>query len=281
MPNRIIKESICTSGTVDKLSWFEEVLFYRLIVNCDDYGRFDGRPVVIKNRLFPLKEGLTVKAVTAAINTLVTNGMVALYMFEGKPFLYLPTWENHQQIRAKKSKYPSPEEGIETNDINGYHVISNVPVIQSNTIQSESNTNTPVAPEAVTPKGKIDSFAREVIDYLNEKTNAKYRYSESSMKQIRARLNEKYTVEDCKTVIDKKTEEWKGTEWEKYLRPETLFGSKFENYLNAPVGSRRTGRQDVLPEYYNADPDRKGSGEKMSESELAEFKDMMKRLEDR
>ena len=36
MPNRIIRESICTSDSVDKLSWFEEVLFYRLIVNCDD-----------------------------------------------------------------------------------------------------------------------------------------------------------------------------------------------------------------------------------------------------
>ena len=36
MPNRIIRESICTSDSIDKLSWFEEVLFYRLIVNCDD-----------------------------------------------------------------------------------------------------------------------------------------------------------------------------------------------------------------------------------------------------
>ena len=59
MPNRIIKESICTSDSIDSLSWFEEVLFYRLIVNCDDYGRFDGRPSIIKSRLFPLKENLT------------------------------------------------------------------------------------------------------------------------------------------------------------------------------------------------------------------------------
>ena len=282
MPNRIIKESICTSDTVDKLSWFEAVLFYRLIVNCDDYGGFDGRPVVIKNRLFPLKEGLTVKAVTAAINTLVTNGMVALYMFEGKPFLYLPTWENHQQIRAKKSKYPSPEEGIETNDINGYHVISNVPVIQSNPIQSESNTNTPVAPEAVTPKGKIDSFAREVIDYLNEKNGSKYRYSESSLKHIRARLNENFTVEDCKAVIDKKCQEWKGDpKMEQYLRPETLFGSKFENYLNAPVSSRSFGkRKDVLPDWYNPDPNRdngkKEEAPELTDKEKREFEELLK-----
>ena len=56
MPNRIIKESVCTSDSVDGLSWFEEVFFYRLIVNCDDYGRFDARPAVLKSRLFPLKK---------------------------------------------------------------------------------------------------------------------------------------------------------------------------------------------------------------------------------
>ena len=55
MPNRILKESVCTSDSIYALTWFEECLFYRLIVNCDDFGRFDGRVAVIKNRLFPLK----------------------------------------------------------------------------------------------------------------------------------------------------------------------------------------------------------------------------------
>ena len=109
MPNRIIKESICTSDSVDRLSWFEEVLFYRLIVNCDDFGRFDGRTAVIKNRLFPLKDNLTIKSVETAINKLASAGLVALYVFEGKPYLYLPTWNEHQTIRAKRSKYPEPE----------------------------------------------------------------------------------------------------------------------------------------------------------------------------
>jgi hypothetical protein len=45
-------------------------------------------------------------------------------------------------------------------------------------------------------------------------------------------LNEKFTLEDFKTVIDKKAKSWMGTEWQKYLRPETLFGTKFEGYLN-------------------------------------------------
>ena len=56
MPNRILKESICKSEEIDLLSWFEEVLFYRLIVSCDDFGRYDGRVKIIKGTCFPLKD---------------------------------------------------------------------------------------------------------------------------------------------------------------------------------------------------------------------------------
>ena len=108
MPNRILKESICVSDDIDGLSWFEEVVFYRLIVNCDDYGRFDGRPAVLKNRLFPLKESVTLKSVTEAVHTLASAGLVVLYEYEGKPYLYIPTWTKHQNVRAKRSKYPEP-----------------------------------------------------------------------------------------------------------------------------------------------------------------------------
>lgn len=109
MPNRILKESVCTSDSINELGWFEEVLFYRLIVNCDDFGRFDGRTAVVKNRLFPLKDNLTLKSVETAINKLARVGLVSPYMSGGKPFLFLPTWNEHQSIRAKRSKYPEPE----------------------------------------------------------------------------------------------------------------------------------------------------------------------------
>ena len=141
MPNRIIKESICTSDNLDGLSWFEEVLFYRLIVNCDDYGRFDGRPAIIKNRLFPLKENLTIKTVSAAINTLARAELVALYEFEGKPYLYLPTWNEHQTIRAKKSRFPAPEDGVRTSASKCMQMQADESKCSRNPIQSESNTN--------------------------------------------------------------------------------------------------------------------------------------------
>ena len=73
----------------------------------------------------------------------------------------------------------------------------------------------------------------EIVDYLNQKAGTRYKHtSEDTRKHIRARVNDGYTIDDFKAVIDRKTAEWKGTEWEKFLRPSTLFGSKFESYLN-------------------------------------------------
>ena len=81
----------------------------------------------------------------------------------------------------------------------------------------------------------------EIIDYLNEKTNSKYRASnKTTQKHINARLKERYTVDDFKSVIDKKCAEWLGTNMEQYLRPETLFGTKFESYLNGKVSNKAT-----------------------------------------
>ena len=85
----------------------------------------------------------------------------------------------------------------------------------------------------------------EVINYLNEKANTGYKpNTKNTVKHINARLAEGYTVEDFKTVIDKKCAEWKGTEMEQYLRPETLFGTKFESYLNAKIIKKGGGANE-------------------------------------
>lgn len=74
---------------------------------------------------------------------------------------------------------------------------------------------------------------KEIIGYLNEKSNSKYRLVESNKKFIRARWNEGYRLEDFKKVIDNKTQEWlNDNKMSQYLRPQTLFGTKFDSYLN-------------------------------------------------
>ena len=186
MPNRIIKESICTSDSIDGLSWFEEAFFYRLIVNCDDYGRFDGRPAVIKSRLFPLKDNVTAKSVEAAIHKLASVELVALYEFEGKPYLHLPTWDKHQQVRAQRSKYPAPEDGIYTSDINCNQMKSDVPVIQS-----ESNPN---------PNPNPKANARDVfLDFAGE--NESLREALKAFEAMRAKIKAPLTDRGKKTLL--------------------------------------------------------------------------------
>lgn len=107
-PNRILKESICTSETIDKLTWFEEVVFYRLLVIADDYGCLDGRIILLRNKLFPTKENVTKKAVEDAIAHLVSVGLLCEYTVSGMPYLFFPTWEKHQRVRNKRRKYPEP-----------------------------------------------------------------------------------------------------------------------------------------------------------------------------
>ena len=84
---------------------------------------------------------------------------------------------------------------------------------------------------------------KSIISYLNEKAGTNYKPTTAKTKTaIKARLAEGFKVDDFKTVIDKKCAEWIGDEkMEKYLRPETLFGTKFEGYLNAKV-SRQQAR---------------------------------------
>ena len=77
---------------------------------------------------------------------------------------------------------------------------------------------------------------KSILDYLNGKLGTRYRAtSKNIIRHINARLNEGYTFEDFKIVIDKKFDEWIGTEFEKYLCPDTLFGTKFEKYLNQNI----------------------------------------------
>lgn len=81
----------------------------------------------------------------------------------------------------------------------------------------------------------------EIIDYLNLKTNKNYKTTTQKTRTlIKARMNEHFTVDDFKIVINKMCTEWMGTNMEKYLRPETLFGTKFESYLNQTLTKSET-----------------------------------------
>lgn len=109
----------------------------------------------------------------------------------------------------------------------------------------------------------------KIIEYLNSKASTHYRTSnKSTQDKIIARLNEGYSLDDFIVVINNKCADWLGTEMEKYLRPETLFGNKFEGYLN----EKPTREEAKLNEFA------RGREEKASEQEQEEMNRILKSL---
>ena len=84
-------------------------------------------------------------------------------------------------------------------------------------------------------KGNPENYDFRIpIAYLNQIVDTNYKYIDKNTKLVKARFRDGFILDDFKAVIDKKADEWLKTDMSKYLRPETLFGSKFESYLNQP-----------------------------------------------
>lgn len=126
-----------------------------------------------------------------------------------------------EQNRLRQANYRQKQKLLASN------VTDNVTVTQSNAIDKDIDKERDKEEEK-------ENIYSSVIDYLNQKASTKYKATTAKTKSvIHARVAEGFTLDDFKTVIDKKCAEWIGTDYEKFLRPETLFGTKFEGYLNA------------------------------------------------
>lgn len=113
MPNRIIKESICTSKGLSECSIFAEDLYKRLIVYADDYGRFNADTEIMLARLYPREiQYFTEDDIIEALIELAGIGKIAFYTAQPKKEVYgcLPNWKEHQRVRDSKSKCPDPDD---------------------------------------------------------------------------------------------------------------------------------------------------------------------------
>lgn len=129
--------------------------------------------------------------------------------------IYIVNWEKYQSDEKQNEEQMANER--QTSD-------EQVTTIQESNKDKEEKKDTHLTER------------KQIIEYLNQKCGTKYRHgSDVAKKHINARLNEGYSIEDFIKVIDKKYKEWHGTEHEKYLTPETLFGNKFEKYLNQKI----------------------------------------------
>ena len=190
MPNRIIKESIKRSPEIDKLSWFEEVVFYRLLVTADDYGRMDGRIIVLKNDLFPTKETVTKKAIEDAISKLVSVGLLIAYVDaeSNMPLLAFKKWEKHQTIRNKFSRYPAPSEGSAA-DCN--QLISDCKQLHTDCNQLISDCNQSLANCTYESESNIESESNKEYESEGRESNARKRFSPPKPEQV-----EEYCLEN-------------------------------------------------------------------------------------
>ncbi len=109
MPTRYLKPGIRDSEAIDRLRPAAEVLFYRLLVTVDDFGRADARPAMVKAACFPIKESVDAAGCAELLDELADAGLLDLYAVEGKPYLQMRKWDNAP--RAKESKFPPLHDG--------------------------------------------------------------------------------------------------------------------------------------------------------------------------
>ena len=124
--------------------------------------------------------------------------------------------------------------------------VSELEILQSGTVNN-TVSELEILQTNKTNNNEIDNnnnkllICKEVISYLNLKAKKNFKVDTAShQKFIKARLKEGYVLEDFKKVVDIMVAKWKGTEYEQYLQPQTLFGNKMDNYLNQPMPKRST-----------------------------------------
>lgn len=204
MPNRIIKESICTSEEIDRLSAFHEIFFYRLIVNCDDYGRMDARPKILASKLFPLKD-IRAGQIEDALRALTSAELVILYTVDGKPFLQMKTWNRHQTIRAKNPKYPAPESGV----------IADESICKQTQADASKCSRNPIQKESESESESKTKNARAQLDEFFDRFWAAYPRKEDKQKARKAFERLKPDERLLETMLASIEKQKKSAQWTK------------------------------------------------------------------
>lgn len=178
---------------------------------------------------------------------------------------------------AKKEKQPKQPKTTETTENNMTHHNH----IHSHNQDNKKRVNKGMGEEErkeedVDDTGLLAEACEKIISHLNEKTDSNYRSSTKTTKsKINARLNEGYTLDDFIVVINKKTDEWKDTEFEQNLNPDTLFGNKFEKYLNQKINKRIIKENSTNPpNWFN----KKSKTEEMTQAEKEELEKILSEM---
>ncbi len=175
MPNRMIRESLLSSEKFNSLGWFEQSTYIRLILLADDYGRLDGREMIIKSYGFPIDDKVTKSAISKAISALVKVGLLQRYEVNDKPYLLFPNWERYQRLRSKNSKCPPPIENksmTDTCQTYDRHMTDTCPleVEVEEEVEEKENTKEKAATDVPLESKKVETDAVKIKKMLDECT---------------------------------------------------------------------------------------------------------------
>ena len=108
MANRVLRDSLLTNRKLEKLDWFQQTLFIRLILACDDFGRYYAAPDILRGRLFSVSSQVTQELVARAMARLEEVGFLVTYPVRGELYCWLPGWDEHQVCRTRRARFPEP-----------------------------------------------------------------------------------------------------------------------------------------------------------------------------
>lgn len=178
-----------------------------------------------------------VNTVRFALKTFSDFGMIELI----NNVITIPNWNKHQTLDAYEKKKERDRIYQKEKRAKQKLLIESSKKSSDKSNDNSSDTSSDVVAleedkEKEEEREEDINIYSEIIDYLNSKANTNYRVNNKKTRaSINARITEGFTVEDFKKVIDIKSAEWLNTNMQQYLRPETLFGTKFEGYLNQKI----------------------------------------------
>ncbi len=155
--------------------------------------------------------------------------------------------ENQQGIECVHQGMDESQQAMERNQQGigeKQHVIDgNLEGCESRSTTKNSSTKDPSTKSINT---SVEEESIEIIDYLNNSTGKHFKSNtKATVKLIKERRMDGFTVDDFKTVIDNMKSNWAGTKFQQYLAPTTLFGAKFETYLNADKDSAKDSSRNL------------------------------------
>lgn len=233
---RMLSKKITDTDTFLDMPLSSQCLYFHLNMHADDDG-FLGNSKTIRRMVGASEDDLKLLMAKELIIPFESGVVV------------IKDWKIHNYIRSDRYNptiYELEKSALEE-DSQGSYVLgmtSGIPMVD------KMDTQVRLGKDRLGKERDIQSSSdelddipyKEIIDYLNEKTNSQFRNStKKTQTLIKARFAEGFNLEDFKKVIDTKATEWlNDSKMSKFLRPETIFGTKFESYLNQKVVNNRT-----------------------------------------